>query len=75
MSVKGTTQSNLVFCFRISVTRFGEISPLRRNIKQLWQILKAPLSIWKNFEHTLANFLCNWANFQCCKWPNIEKVI
>ena len=38
-------------------------------------ILKRPLSIWKIFEHTLASALSYWANFQCCKWPNIEKVI
>ena len=39
-----------------SVTRFGKISPLRQNFKQLWQILKGALSIWQNFEHTLATF-------------------
>ena len=59
----------------VSVTKFGEISPLGQNVKQLWQMFKGPLSIWQNFEHTWANFLRDWVNFQCCNWPNIEKVI
>ena len=28
---------------------------------------------WLNAEPTLANLLHCWANFQCCKWQNIEK--
>ena len=28
---------------------------------------------WQNLEPTLANLLCHWTIFQCCKWPNIEK--
>ena len=31
------------------------------------------LSIWLNFEHTLAQ-LCYWANFHCCYCPNIEQI-
>ena len=58
-----------------SLTRFGEISLLRQNLKWLWQILIGSISIWQNLEHTWANCLCYWANFQCYKWPNIEKVI
>ena len=50
-----------------SVTKFGEISPLRQNFKRLWEKLKGLFSIWLNSEHTLANSLCYWANFQCCK--------
>ena len=57
----------------LCVTRFSKILPLRQNFKRLWQILKRPLRIWQNVEHTLASSLCYWANFQCCKWPNIEK--
>ena len=45
-----------------SVTRFGKISPLRQKFG-LRQILKCPLSIWLNFEHTLTNSLCYWVNF------------
>ena len=58
-----------------SVIRFGEISPLGQNFKRLWQMLKGPLIIWQHFEHTLPNSLCYWVNFQCCNWPNIEKLI
>ena len=36
-----------------SVTRFGEISTLRQNFRQLWKKLKGPLSIRQNFERTL----------------------
>ena len=57
------------------MTRFGVISPLRQNFNRPWQVLKGPLSIFQNFEHTLAITLCYWAKFQCCKWPNIERVI
>ena len=35
-----------------SVTRLGENSPLKQNLKPLWQILKGPLSIWQILEHT-----------------------
>ena len=27
-------------------------------------------SIWQNFELTIANLFCFWANCNCCKWPN-----
>ena len=30
--------------------------------------------ICQNVDPTLANSLHNVANFQCCKWPNIEKI-
>ena len=26
-------------------------------------------------EPSLANFVCYWANYNCCKWPNINKII
>ena len=26
------------------------------------------------FEPIWANFICHWANFQCCKWPNNEQM-
>ena len=29
--------------------------------------------IWPNAEPTLANLCHYWANFKCCKWPNIKK--
>ena len=39
---------------------------------RLWQIFKSQFSIWQNF---VPNFKCDWANFLCCSWTNIEKVI
>ena len=56
-----------------SVTRFGEISPLWRQFTSLWQIVDGLFLILQNVNPILANLLHNWANFHCCKWPNIEK--
>ena len=46
------TQDHIV----ISVTRYGEISPIWQNLQSLGQIFKAPFTIWQNFEPTFANF-------------------
>ena len=35
-----------------------------KRVKWVWQILKCPLIIRQNFEHSLANSLCYLANFQ-----------
>ena len=51
----------------VSVTRFGEILALCHNVKKLWSFWKSSFSIWKHFEPSLANFICFWAIFQCCK--------
>ena len=56
-----------------SVTRLSEISPLWQNFEVFGQLLKALFTILQNFEPTLANNLCFWANLFSCKWPNIEK--
>ena len=40
---------------------------------RLWQIFNGLFLIWQNAEPTLANLLHYWANFHCCKWPNLEK--
>ena len=54
----------------ISVTRFGENITLVQNFKMVI------LCIWQNFEPNLFQiYYCNWSNFRCCKWPNIEKEI
>ena len=59
-----------------SVTRFGEFSPLWVTIIVLWPFWKCTFSIWQNFFWLiLANFICYWADFNCCKWPNIEQTI
>ena len=39
----------------LSVTRFGEISPLGPTLKNLWQIFEGLFSVCPNFEPTLAN--------------------
>ena len=48
---------------------------------QMWQNFKI---IWHffgfiyhsaNSELNLANFVCFWAYFYCCKWPDSEKTI
>ena len=59
-----------------SVTRFGEIPPLRQNFKNLRQFLRFSLgSVGQNFEPTFANLFNYLANFHCSKWPNIEQII
>ena len=49
----------------INVTRFDEFLPLWKNVKSFGKILKVNLS----------KTLYYWANFQCCKWPNIGHII
>ena len=58
------------------VTRFGEILPLKQNFKRLWQKINCSLSFWQNLNilwQTICS--CYWANFQCCKCPNVLKEI
>ena len=57
----------------ISVTIFGEFLQLWQKFTSLWQIVDSLFLIWQNYESTLSNLRHYWANFQCCKWPNIEK--
>ena len=57
----------------ISVTRFGEILPLCKNLQSVGQFFKGLFTIWQNFDHTLANFVCHWANFHWCIWRNVEN--
>ena len=45
-----------------SVTRFGEISPLWREIITLWHFRKGLFSVWQHLELTLAYFRWFWAN-------------
>ena len=64
-----------VFRYRLSVTRFCEISRLWQNIISLWQCFDGLFSIWQNCEPTLVNILCFWANIHRCKGPKIERII
>ena len=54
----------------ISVTRFGEIAPLRQNYKCLWQFLWVHLAIGKK----LNALLCYLANFMELKVEILEKL-
>ena len=57
-----------------SVTTFGKISPLRKNLKKsFWPFLESPFNIWQNYEPNLANISYFWAKFHCSKWPYIKK--
>jgi len=56
-----------------SVTRFGKISPLQQKLRNLWQYFKGLFGIWQSCEPTLGQFVFFWANFNCCKCPNLEK--
>ena len=54
---------NLSFRVSISVTRFGEISPLWQKFKTFWLSLEGLFSIWQNFKPTLANISSKWQAF------------
>ena len=60
----------------ISVTRFGEISPLWQNFNSLWLLFEDLFCIGQNLELIgLGIFVGYWANLHCCYWPNIEEII
>ena len=42
----------------ISITRFGEISPIWHNFKTLWLFWKCPFRMCQNFDLIWANFYC-----------------
>ena len=50
-------------CHVISVTRFGEISPLWQIIQVVGNFRVTWFFIWQNFESTLANFYAIWQIF------------
>ena len=58
---------------KFSVTKFDEISSLWQNLKSLGQLWGDLISIWQIFGSNLASFVCNWANFRSCKWPNVDN--
>ena len=47
----------VTFLQRDQICYFG------KSLKVYRQLLKALFTIWQNFEPTLANILCNWANY------------
>ena len=58
-----------------SVTRFGKNPPLWQIFKNIWHYISGLFGFGQSFELTLAQFVCFWANFHCCKWTNIENII
>ena len=62
-----TSQSWIVWADLAKLHHYGKKFP------SLWQIFDSLFLIWQNAEPTLANLWHYWANFHCCKWPNIEK--
>ena len=52
-----------------SVTRFGKV------LKASVNFFEGLVSYWHKIKPTLANFVCNWADFRCCKSLNIERKI
>ena len=55
------------------MTRFGLISPLWLNFIVFGQSFEGLLRIWPNIKRALAKIVDFWTNFNCCKWPNIQK--
>ena len=68
---RGTSAVKLVVL--TSVTKFGEISQLFQKPRSFYKG-GGLFSVWQNFEPTLANLLCYWANFHYCKRPNTEEL-
>ena len=66
--------TDILWELHVSISKPGFIQ-----CDQIWRIYatlaikKCAFSIWQNFELILANFVCHWANFNCCKWPNIDQ--
>ena len=60
---------------KISVTRFGEISPKCTMIKNFAHFETVHLIFVHTFWLAWANSMYFWAHFQCCKWPNIKQII
>ena len=57
-----------------SVTRFVKISLLWNNVKKACHFERVHLVFGKKSAY-LDNFICYWANFHCCKLPNIKQII
>ena len=53
--VKFFSGCGIVGLINTSVTRFGEISPLWQNFKNILQLYDGLISIWQTFEPTLEN--------------------
>ena len=47
--------------------RYGE------NLNSLGKDFEHLLNIWHNFNPTLSNMLCHWANFPYCELPKLKK--
>ena len=54
------------------MTRFGNFLPIWPKVNDLRQTFEGLFSFGEYFEPTLAK-KCFGANFNCCKWQNIEK--
>ena len=58
-----------------SVTRFGEVSPLWQQKISLLQFLVGLISLWQNFQLTLANVYAIGQIFIVVNRPKMEKMI
>jgi len=55
--------ANKTLQLRISVPRFGEISPLWHHIKSLWLFFETVFCIWQNVDPASGFLFWHWANF------------
>ena len=71
-----------IFCHDL---KYYYVTPLKvQTVWPIWrnfgEILKAFVNyfrvyiVFDKILHIVLNFLCYWANFHCCKWPEIEKI-
>ena len=63
---------------RLKYIKYSQCGQIWRNFATLAKLYKSLAiyeGLWEHFEPLLVNYLCFWANTNCCKWPNIEHVI
>ena len=66
----GTRWFLCTFTLAISMTRFGEISPIWYDFKSLGHLFGGLFSFWQNVDPTEAKMFCHWASIHCCRRPN-----
>ena len=71
--LNGYTLRETPLLHRSQCDKIWQNSPLFRIFKNLWQYIKGLFGFGQSFQLTLAQFVCIWANFHCCKWLNIEN--
>ena len=62
-------ETQIGYLSAVSETRFGEFLQFSKFLVNIW----GAIIVWQIVLHYFGKISCFWANFQCCKWSNIEK--